>query len=141
MDHRFLRITAWVVLTPMAFMTTIALIAMAVVNLPAQGIVFGLVRVSTWLIASAIIGGVIWLFLALSLRSDGVVLRLPALIGTVAMTLLPLCWFIFASDSLFEYLQGATILYWIFLACSPCILCITAPMAWRLYNPDGLGRE
>lgn len=140
MDHRFIKITGLVVGVPMAIMTCICIIAMFLIEVPAEDVAYGLVRVGMWLVGSAIIGAAIWLFLGVALRSDGSALRIPALLGTIIMTAFPVSVFLLMPDVLFDYLGGASVLYWIFLMCSPCILCISAPMAWRMYDPDRLGK-
>ena len=141
MDHRFVRITSLVVGAPMAIMACVCVVAMFLIEVPLEDVVYGLARVGMWLVGSAMVGSAIWLFLGVALRSDGSALRIPALAGTIIMTAFPVSVFLTMPDVLFDYLGGATLLYWIFLMCSPCILCISAPMAWRLYDPDGRGRE
>ncbi len=141
MDHRFIKITGIVVGVPMAIMTVISLIAIVLIDLPPEDFFYGLSRVGIWLIGSAFVGAAIWLFLGNTLRSGGAPVQIPAVIGTVVMTALPAAWFVTMPSSLFDYLGGATLLYWLFLMCSPCILCISAPMAWRLYDPRREGRQ
>lgn len=133
MDGRLLQIRRWILTTPILLLAGMGLVGTILIGIPVSDAIYGIFRTSMWVLMWTAVGCLFWPAIAAVFTTLNASLRIPAVIATAIITVLPAGMFYLFYQSASDFLGAATLLYLFYLFNSGCLLCATVPLAWRLY--------